>query len=323
MPTPAAHKLAVVIPDQVVASDFTVPIDILGRAVTEAGEPCYQIQVCAESKTVESSHFSINVPYTLRVLRRADTVVVAGVHSLAAEFSPAIRHALQQAYERGTRIASVCTGAFLLADAGLLNGKKATTHWLASAALAERYPDVDVDPNVLFVDNGQVLTSAGAMAAADLCLHLIYKDFGPVVAAQSAKRTVLPLARPGGQAQFIEQQVGQRDYGSLQELLIWIENNLSKNLEVQALADRAAMSVRTLNRRFLAQTGLPPNTWVIRCRVRAAQQLLESTRLSLALIADRTGFGSVANFRARFKEIVGANPSDYRQAFSSQHKMAG
>ena len=316
MPNQIPRKVAVLLPDQVVASDFSVPIDVLAHATVD-GAPCYKIQVCADSEFIQSSHFAVKVPHSLRVLRSADTVIVAGMQTTKAGSSPTIRRALQQAYDRGTRIASICTGAFILADAGLLDGKRATTHWLASSALASRYPEVSVDPNVLFVDNGQVLTSAGAMAGADLCLHLICKDFGPVVAAQSAKRTVVPLARPGGQAQFIEQQVSAKDYGSLDELLIWIENNLCENLEVQALAKRAAMSVRTLNRRFLAQTGLPPNTWIIRCRIRSAQQLLESSHLSLAQIADETGFGSIANFRARFKEIVGTNPSDYRQAFAT------
>lgn len=316
MPDNIQYTVAVLAPNGVVASDLSAPLDVLGRATVQ-GKPCYSLRVCAESTPVESEHFTINAPFTLRSMGSATTIIVAGVHDPETASTPAIKRALLRAYHRGARIASICTGAFLLAEAGILDGKGATTHWLATGRLAELYPDIDVDPNVLFVDNGQVLTSAGAVAGIDLCLHLIALDFGPAIAAQSAKKSVVPLARAGGQAQFIDQQIAARDYGSLEPLLVWIEKNLSQSLEVEALADRAALSARTLHRRFVAQTGLPPNAWVVRCRVRAAQQLLETITMSLEQVADATGFGSRQNFRARFSEVVGLSPSGYRSAFTS------
>lgn len=316
MPNPKRHVVAVLVPEGAVASDFSTPLDLLGKAKTPTGQDCYELKVCGVTKSVRTEYFSIDVPHSIRVLRTADTIIVAGTENPPSESPATLTRALQRANSRGTRIASICTGAFLLAEAGILDGKNATTHWLAAKELAARYPMINVDPNVLFVDNGQVLTSAGAMAAVDLCLHLIQRDFGAAVAAQSARKSVMPLARSGGQAQFIQQEPQLRDYGSLKSLLVWVENNLSDRLEVPVLAERSALSVRTLHRKFVEQTGMTPNAWILQARVRAAQQLLETSRLSIEQISRQTGFGSYPNFRARFKTLVGTNPSSYRRAFN-------
>ncbi|AIO69932.1 helix-turn-helix domain protein [Burkholderia oklahomensis] len=205
----------------------------------------------------------------------------------------------------------------MLAEAGLLDGLRATTHWLGAAELARRYPSVSVDANVLFVDNGQVLTSAGASAALDLCLHMIRCDYGAAVAADAARLAVTPLVRDGGQAQFIAGEPPRRT-STLHALMEWLQCNLREPLTLDAIARQGAMSVRTLTRRFQEQAGTSPLQWLQTARVRRAQQLLETTALSVEQIATEAGFGSATAFRERFVRIVGTTPKRYRQAFRAQ-----
>jgi len=217
---------------------------------------------------------------------------------------------------RGSRIASICAGAFILAATGLLDGRRATTHWIAAALLAARYPDVEVDPDVLYVDNGQFLTSAGAAAGLDLCLHMIRRDHGSAVAADAARLSVMPLERDGGQAQFIVHERPPTPNGSAVEpLLRWIEDNAQQELTLDDIATHAGMSTRTLNRRFREQTGTIPLQWLHRTRIRHAQYLLETTTHSVDRIAVQVGFGSPTAFRDRFKRLVGTSPHAYRHAF--------
>lgn len=298
-----------------IASDFATPLEVFSRACLPNGSPCYEVKLCGVTKTVHSNGFSITVPSTLSGFRRADTIIVPGSHNPFGATPPELKKALVRAHEGGARIASICTGAFALADTGLLRGYRATTHWAVADALAEQYPEIDVDPNVLYVDNGQVLTSAGAVAGLDLCLHMIRKDFGAAVAAQSARASVMPLERDGGQAQFIRHQPVVSDRASLKTLLVWIENNLSNPLMAEALAEHSAMSVRTLHRRFLEQTGTTPSNWVLRARIRSAQHMLESSHLTVDQVSRECGFGSISNFRTRFSAVVGVSPIAYRKAF--------
>jgi transcriptional regulator GlxA family with amidase domain len=224
--------------------------------------------------------------------------------------------ALREAAAAGTRIVSICVGAFVLAEAGLLDGLRATTHWVAADLLARTYPLVEVEPDVLYVDNGQILTSAGAAAGLDLCLHLIRRDYGSAVAADAARLSVMPLEREGGQAQFIVHQHPPVPQGStLEPLLHWIEDNLSHEVTLGALATRSGMSERTFSRRFREQTGSTPLQWLLRARVRRAQYLLENSDHTVERIAQQAGFGSPTAFRERFRRVVGTSPQAYRSAF--------
>ena len=246
---------------------------------------------------------------------QANTVIVPGVSDLGATVAPDVVRALRAASKAGARIASICTGAFILAETGLLDGLRATTHWLGATELARRHPRIAVDPDVLYVDNGRLLTSAGAAAGLDLCLHLVRLDYGASVAADTARRVVMPLERTGGQAQFITHEAPGPDGSSLEPLLRWLESHAHCDLSLNVIARKAAMSVRTLNRRFRDQTGTTPLQWVLRARARRAQRLLESSNRSVERIADDAGFGSSAAFRARFRQIVGTSPREYRRAF--------
>jgi transcriptional regulator GlxA family with amidase domain len=215
----------------------------------------------------------------------------------------------------GARMASLCSGAFVLAAAGLLDGWRATTHWPHADTLARRHPEVEVDASVLYVDDGDVLTSAGRSAGLDLCLHLVRRDLGAHVANQVARRMVVPAHRPGGQSQYIEMPVPDRDEGGLGPLLQWATAHLDRPLTVDDLAQRAAMSTRTFLRRFHAATGTTPLRWLLDQRPARAQALLESTDLPIDQVGERSGLGSAANLRRHFGLNVGVTPSEYRRAF--------
>jgi transcriptional regulator GlxA family with amidase domain len=311
------HKVAVLILDGVVPFDLSVPCGVFGFARLGNQEPAYEVRVCGAAKSVSSAYFQIQVSYGLSTLRWADTIVVPGLDDVSKPLPASAMKALKSAAARGARIASICSGTFILAEAGLLDGLKATTHWVGTAQLEKLYPGISVDPNVLYVDNGQILTSAGAAAGLDLCLHMVRRDFGAAVAAESARMNVMPLERPGGQSQFIVHAppAGAGDGESLQTLLLWMEKNLHRPLRLPELAKKAAMSPRTLSRRFHEQTGTTPLRWLLRQRIRQGQQLLESTRCSVEEVSERLGFGSGANFRDHFRRQVGVSPQTYRHHF--------
>ncbi len=308
------HVIAVLAPDRLVAADLAVPCEVFGRARLRDGSPAYEVRVCAAAPEVDAEVFALRAPWTLDALDGAATVVVPGVPDLDAPASPAVLAALRRAADRGARVASICTGAFVLAAAGLLDGRRATTHWRAAGELARRHPAVAVDPDVLFVDEGRVLTSAGAAAGLDLCLHMIRTDHGAAVAVESARGSVMPLERDGGQAQFIVHPPAP-DGATLQPLLTWMEEHLDRELTLADLAAQGAMAVRTLNRRFREQTGSTPAQWLVRARLRRAQQLLETTDLPVDHVARAAGFGSTTTFRDRFRRDVGTSPRAYRRAF--------
>jgi transcriptional regulator GlxA family with amidase domain len=209
-----------------------------------------------------------------------------------------------------------------MAASGVLDGLRATSHWLVAAELARRYPGIDVDADVLYVDNGNVMTSAGAAAGFDLCLHLVRRDLGAEAAAAVARAAVMPLERAGGQAQFIVHETPTGDDTSISQLLAWIEQNLRKDLSLPVIARRAAMSTRTLSRQFRAQVGATPADWIARARVRRAQRVLETTALAVERVAAEVGFGSAAVMREHFGEIVGTTPLAYRRAFCREDTSA-
>lgn len=312
---PRARVVAVVAFDGVVLGDLSTACEVFGLARTKRGVPAYDVRVCSESPAVESIHLELRVPWRLTALAGADTVIVPGIDDLTKSAPAAVLRAIRRAADRGARVASICTGAFVLAAAGVLDGLRATTHWRAAADLARRHPSIDVDPNVLYVDNGRVLTSAGAAAGFDLCMHLVRRDLGAEAAASVARLAVMPLERGGGQAQFIKHEPPSAD-GSMAPLLGWLEQNLSRELPLSAIARRAAMSTRTLSRRFREQVGTTPAAWIARARVRHAQRLLETTSMSVEQVANEAGFGSATVLREHFGGVVGTSPLAYRRAFS-------
>ncbi|MFD4926936.1 GlxA family transcriptional regulator [Streptomyces goshikiensis] len=310
------HTVAVLALDGVIPFDLSTPIEVFSRTRLPGGRPAYRVRVCAPTPEVDAGAFALRAPWPLEALAEADTIVLPGVADLDAPLPPEVLDALRRAAGRGTRIASICVGAFVLAATGLLDGLRATTHWMAAPALAARYPGIEVDADVLYIDNGQLLTSAGAAAGLDLCLHLIRRDHGSAVAADAARLSVMPLEREGGQAQFIVHEQPPTPHGSeLEPLLSWMEENVHHELTLDEIAGRAGMSTRTLNRRFREQTGTSPLQWLHRARIRQAQYLLENTGHPVERIASQVGFGSPTAFRERFRRVAGTSPNAYRRAF--------
>lgn len=311
----AMHTVAVLALDGVIAFDLATPIEVFSRTRLPDGRAAYRVRICAAAQEIDAGAFILRAPWGLDALAEADTIILPGCADPTAPVPVEVLDALRRAAADGTRIASICAGAFTLAATGLLDGRRATTHWLAATLLAASHPGVEVDPGVLYVDNGQFLTSAGAAAGLDLCLHMIRRDHGSAVAADAARLSVMPLERDGGQAQFIVHERPPAPHGSAMEpLLRWMEDNAAKELTLDDIATHAGMSTRTLNRRF-RETGTTPLQWLHRTRVRQAQYLLETTTHPVDRIAAQVGFGSPTAFRDRFKRLVGTSPHAYRHAF--------
>jgi transcriptional regulator GlxA family with amidase domain len=319
---PRPHVVAVVAFDGVVLGDLSTACEVFGLAKRRDGRPAYAVRVCSDLPDVESMHVALRAPWRLSSLAHAHTVVVPGLDDLNRPVPEPVLRGIRRAAERGARVASICTGAFVLAATGVLDGLRATTHWLAAADLARRHPSISVDANVLYVDNGCVLTSAGAAAGFDLCLHMVRRDLGAAVAASVARLAVMPLERAGGQAQFIEHAHPHETVTAMTPLLGWLEQNLSRTLPLPVIAARAAMSTRTLSRRFREQVGTTPAAWLAHARVRCAQRLLETTDLDIERVAAAAGFGSAAVMREHFGTVVGTSPVSYRRAFSTVDRAA-
>lgn len=277
----------------------------------------YSFDVCTERPGAlrTTIGYSMLVDAGLEALRDADTVIVPGWQRYGTPVSPAVTAALQAAHRRGARIVAICTGAFVLAQAGLLDGRRATTHWRSTAQLAAAFPEVRVDPDVLFVDQGDVATSAGTGAGIDLCLHLVRSDHGAAYAAQIARNMVLPPHREGSQLQYAAQPTPARADESLAPLLEWASSRLGDRLTIDRLAERAGLSGRTLARRFTEQLGTSPGQWLLGRRLDAARALLEQTDLSVEAIATRVGLASAVNLRRRFRAHLGTTPGAYRRTF--------
>jgi AraC family transcriptional activator FtrA len=312
--------VAVLVLDQFSIFELAVPCEVFGIDRSELAKPWYQFKVCAPEPTaLESSlGFSLTTPYGMDDLIDADTVVVPAAPR-GPGYSPEALDAVREAHRRGARVLSLCSGAFFLAEAGLLDGRRATTHWMHASALAEQFPSIDVDPRVLYVDEGDVLTSAGTAAGIDLCLHVVRLDFGADVANAVARRMVVPPHRDGGQAQYVDQPVAciseECESDELRRVLEWMESHLESPLSVEALARRANMSPRHFARQFRAITGTTPHQWLLGQRVLLAQRLLETTDDSVERIADACGMGSAANLRLHFQRAIGTAPLAYRRTF--------
>ncbi|MTD58918.1 GlxA family transcriptional regulator [Amycolatopsis pithecellobii] len=314
------HRVAVLALDRVKSFDLGLVAQVLEHAVDASGRPLYSVSTCSlGGRPVHTNHdFTITVQHDESLLTRVDTVIVAaqdermefpGPGELPAELTAALA-----SIPARTRVVSLCTGTFVLAAAGMLDGLTATTHWVKCEELARRFPDIDVDPRVLFVDNGRVLTSAGAAAGIDLCLHLVRRDFGAEVASATARVCVFAQWREGGQAQFIEAPVPDAADRSTSPTREWILGRLSEPLTLAQLARHAHMSVRTFTRRFRAEVGQSPSQWIIAQRVNLVRRLLESTDLSVAEIARASGFGTPLVLRKHLRAVAGLTPGAYRNA---------
>lgn len=324
------HRVAVLAVDQSDVLDLAIPGQVFGtaRSLDKApgelfGPSLYEVIVCGERKGLTVTGpggfelFEMTAPYDLSEALVADTIVVPG---RAGEDGPSaeVIDVLRDAHARGVRIASICSGAFVLAAAGLLDGRTATTHWTDAHNLAERFPEVQVDPDVLFVDGGDVLTSAGASTGLDLCLHMVRNDFGSAVAAEVARHLVIPPQRDGGQAQFIVHPDPCPDSGSLEPTMRWIRDHLAEPITLPDMASYAGVSPRTLNRKFREQTGTTPLQWLLMQRVHLAQEFLETSAMPVEEIARRCGFGTSINMRQHFTRQVHNSPNAYRRAFQSR-----
>ncbi|MFE5614541.1 GlxA family transcriptional regulator [Streptomyces sp. NPDC056463] len=319
--SPPPHRVAVLALDGVIPFELGIPSRILGAAYTRDGTPLYDVRVCTlDGAPVRTSDgFSILAEHGPEELAAADTVVVPPTYELrrlADEGSLAdeMRGALAL-IRPGTRVVSICTGAYALAAAGLLDGRRATTHWWEAAHFRSLFPDVHLDEDVLFVDDGDVLTSAGAAAGVDLCLHLVRKDHGSATANAVARRCVVPPWRDGGQAQYIERPVPEPATTTTAPTRAWALERLDRPLTLTELAEHARMSVRTFTRRFRDEAGTTPGQWLTAQRVELAKQLLETSDLTVDHIADRTGFGSGNSLRQHMRALVGISPAAYRRAF--------
>ena len=311
------HRVVALVLDTVVPFDLAVPCQVFGWGRPDVGEVRYDFALCGVSRgpVRAAQGFSIEVPSGLAALRRADTIVVPGTSDLELPIPAAACAALRRAYRRGARVMSICSGAFVLAEAGLLDGRRATTHWQDAGLLAERYPAVTVDPTVLFVDGGRVLTSAGIAAGIDLCLHVVLADHGAAVANAIARRLVVPQYRAGGQAQYIRTPVPEPEGSTLERTREWMRRNLGRPLNIAEMAQQAQMSERNFARRFVEESGITPARWLVRQRVLATRELLERSHLSVKQIAARTGWSSLQSLREHFRRHVGTTPSAYRLAF--------
>jgi transcriptional regulator GlxA family with amidase domain len=314
------HLVAVLALDGVVALDLGVPSQVFGSARYPDLKRLYEVHVCTpDGGPVRSAAgFSILPDHGLDLLARADTVIVSGLHVRSRQLAGTarVRDALRAAAGRA-RIMSICTGAFVLAAAGLLDGRPATTHWAHAQRFRDLYPEVKLDPDVLFVDDGDVLTSAGVAAGIDLCLHVVRSDHGSEVANRAARRCVVPPWRDGGQSQFIERPVPAATGTTTASTRAWAAGRLHEALALSTMAKHARMSLRTFTRRFREETGMSPGRWVTLQRVEHARQLLETTDLPIDAVAQQAGFGTAASLRQHMHAAVGVAPNAYRRAFTT------
>ncbi|QFZ19588.1 helix-turn-helix domain-containing protein [Saccharothrix syringae] len=321
----SAGSVALVVPAEIGFAfwdlyELSIPATVFGMPQPDLADPWYDLRMCRTGPAGSGPGFALNTGYGIDDIVGADTVIVSSVpDDVVDEGKPAppeLITALRRAYDAGARVVSLCSGAFALAEAGLLDGRRATAHWMHTDRLAERYPKVRVDDSVLYVDDGDVLTSAGMTAGLDLCLHLVRRDLGAHVANQLARRMVVPAHRPGGQAQFIDLSVPASDDRGLAPVLDWARANLDRPLAVDDLARRASMSRRTFYRRLQQATGTTPLRWLLNQRLVRAQSLLEATDLPVEKVAELSGLGTANNLRHHFLRQVGVSPGEYRGAFS-------
>lgn len=311
------HTVAILALHDVIPFDLGIPCEVFSFVRLLDNSSGYCVKVCGEAEFVKTGLFTLQTYFGLDHLVDANTIVIPGIKDPKIPLNPKVRMAILEAWERGARITSICSGAFVLAEIGILDGYKATTHWSLAEELALRYPKVKVDPNVLFIDEGRLITSAGASSGLDMCLHLVRKDYGQTVASHAAKLAVAPLNREGGQLQFIQHNLPETRE-SLASLVGWMKVHFNEKINIKLLACKANMSPRTFARRFYDQMGTTPLQWLLSIRIQHAQKLLETSSQSIEEIALNCGFNSSITFRTRFGNTVGLSPSIYRARFISQ-----
>jgi AraC family transcriptional activator FtrA len=314
--------VAIAVTDGTPLFELAPPCAIFGSSRPEQASDWYDLILCAAPGARVGGWFHVDTPHGLDALVDADTVIVPACHDDALQPPSDLVDAVRAAHERGARVASICTGAFVLAAAGLLDGRRATTHWMHAATLARRHRTVEVDPGVLYVDEGSVLTSAGKAAGIDLCLHMVRADHGSAIANALARKLVVAPHRAGGQAQFVHLPVPVDDGDGLTELLAWATGHLDQPITVADLARRLHLSPRQVSRRFLATTGLSPLQWLLTQRLLRARELLESTDHGIEQIAAAVGMGSAATLRRHFNRTVGVAPDTYRRTFRGRQLHA-
>lgn len=321
-PKPRARPnplVAALVYDGLCSFEFACAAEVFGLPRPELEPGWYRFETCAAQRRPLKTHYGLRITPDagLERLSEAGIVIVPGWKGIDVPVPAATIAALRKAHARGARLVSICSGAFVLAATGLLDGKRATTHWRYADALRARYPQIRVDPDVLYVEDDRVLTSAGSAAGLDLCLHVVRRDRGPEVANQVARRLVIPPHRDGGQAQFVERPVQPREHGGLSAVIDAMRRRLEQEQPVAELARMAAMSERTFMRRFKDATGSTPAHWLARARVDRARELLESTQLPIERIAAQCGFGSATALRHHFRLKLGTSPSAYQARFAS------
>ena len=318
-------NVAVVVLDRFTPFELGVICEVFGTDRRDDGLPPYDFAVVAgEPGPLRSANgFAIETPHGLDRLEHADLVAVtamanARIDSAPADYPEPLLEALRRCVARGAMVLSVCNGAFVLGAAGLLDGRRCTTHWKHASALARNFPDAKVDPAVLYVDEHPVITSAGTAAGIDACLYLVRREQGSRVANGIARRMVVPPHRDGGQAQYVERPLGEPACDTMQDLLTWMNEHLDEPVSVDQLAARALMSARTFARRFVQETGTTPQRWLTGQRIPLAQQLLEETDLTVDEVAGRAGFGNATALRHHFRQWRSTTPLAYRRTFRDQ-----
>jgi len=321
----ALTSVAVVIPHRPALFELGVVQEVFGVDRTDDGVPLIDFSVCSErpGEPIELENgMSMRAPYGLDAAEGAD-LLIASAYDNAERPSEAVLDVFRRAHARGAWLLSVCTGAFLFGEAGLLDGRSCTTHWMHTDELQRRFPAATVDPDVLFVEDDRVVTSAGTAAGIDACLHHVRCELGAAVANKIARRMVVPPQRDGGQRQYIDLPVPTCNADSLAPLLTWMREHLAEEQPVKVLARRAAMSERTFARRFAAETGTTPGKWLLAQRLHHARTLLESSDVAIENVATRSGFGSAALLRHHFGTHVGVAPAEYRRTFRTPDERAG
>jgi AraC family transcriptional regulator, transcriptional activator FtrA len=317
----SVHKVSVIVIEPVAVFEFGVAVEVFGLDRSDDGVPVMDFRVCAEQpgvplRTQTVSPFGIVASYGFDAVAGSDLVIVSATRARpASEYPPAALDVLREAHASGATLLSLCSGSFVLGAAGLLDGRPCTTHWKYAAAMAEQYPLARLEPRSLYVDDGDIITSAGTAAGIDACLHYVRREMGTAVATKIARRMVVPPQRDGGQQQFVEMPIPECTADSLAPLLTWVVEHLDRPHTAASLAKRAVMSERTFARRFTAETGTTPHRWLTQQRVLAARALLEETNLGVEQIASRVGFNSAVVLREHFRREIGLAPVDYRRRF--------